>query len=39
MSHYVIGIYDPNPNMAWEEFVWSINLAKPLQISQPTVTH
>ncbi|EEI19697.1 hypothetical protein G8J22_02468 [Lentilactobacillus hilgardii] len=30
MSHYVIGIYDPNPNMAWEEFVWSINLAKPL---------
>lgn len=34
MNEYVIGIYDPNPNMAWEEFVWSINLAKPLQLSK-----
>ncbi|MDH5106620.1 hypothetical protein OQI89_12230 [Lentilactobacillus diolivorans] len=30
MRNYVIGIYAPNPNMAWKEFVWSINLAKPL---------
>ncbi|WP_057826117.1 hypothetical protein [Lentilactobacillus sunkii] len=30
MGDYVIGIYAPDPNRAWEDFVWSINLAKPL---------